>query len=155
MRAYLKSFAIVLSLAAAVLASATAAGAGSDRHGPAVLVGSGRIVAGYRDGYWDLGHRWHRWNDSRDTRNYRNGHAGNYRDWDHATVTVVEVGPIGRGSADVGGVAYAYRDGFWDRMHRWHRWNGEREHRDYRRLAADNYRNWNHDRDGGDGWRRD
>ncbi len=52
-----------------------------------------------------------------------------------------------------GNVAIGYRDGYWDNGHRWHRWRNEREHRDYRSHYSSGYSDWNHDRDGNDGWR--
>lgn len=153
MRSFLKNFTTVLSLVGVTLASAMAVGAqGSGRHGYAV---SSDIRSGYRDGYWDTAGQWRRWDNERDIRNYHDNHAGTFRDWDHATVTVVDGWPAGRRVSSVGGVAYAYRDGYWDRMRRWHRWNDDREHRNYRALKAAKYRDWNHDRDGGDGWRQD
>jgi len=159
MKVFVKNSAIVLSLAVAALASVATASAGhpvsADRHGPAVSVASGDITLGYRDGYWDKTRHWHRWDNHRNARNYRNDHVGNYRNRDHATATVVELGSGGRRPLHAGGVVYAYRDGFWDRTHRWHRWNDDRDYQDYRNLNADNYRDWKHDRDGGDGWRRD
>jgi len=64
----------------------------------------------------------------------------------------------GRGntvSVGFGDIAFAYRDGYWDNSHRWHRWRNAREHRNYRHRYSNGYSNWNHDRDGDDGWRRD
>lgn len=58
-------------------------------------------------------------------------------------------------SVGFGNVAFGYRDGYWDNAHRWHRWRNAREHRNYRRHYSGGYSDWNHDRDGGDGWRRD
>lgn len=153
MKAFSKDFTTVLVLVGVALASSAAVGAqGSDRHHSAVSEG---ITSAYRDGYWDTVGHWHRWDNERDTRNYQDNHAGTFRDWDHATVTVVDGWSAGRRSPNVDVVAYAYRDGYWDRMRRWHRWNDDREHRNYRALRAANYRDWNHDRDGGDGWRQD
>lgn len=156
MKAFLKNATTVLSLVGMALAFAAAAGAqageGPGRRGSAT---SSDVTSAYRDGYWDAAGHWRRWDSARDTRNYRNNHAGTYRDWDHATVTVVDGWPAGRSAPGIGSVAYAYRDGYWDRMHRWHRWNDDRDHRNYRNANAANYRDWNHNRDGGDGWRRD
>ena len=46
-------------------------------------VAFGDVAFGYRDGYWDNGHRWHRWNSNRDYQSYRNHHGNNYHDWNH------------------------------------------------------------------------
>jgi hypothetical protein len=94
MRKFLTSAAIVLALAGTSLVVATPASAagfaisvgnGHDygRNRSVVSVGFGDVAFGYRDGYWDNGHRWHRWNNSRDYRDYRDHHRGNYYDWNH------------------------------------------------------------------------
>lgn len=51
-----------------------------------------------------------------------------------------------------GDVAFAYRDGWWDRDHRWHHWRDRDEWREYRVRHYPYYSDWDHDRDG-DGWR--
>jgi hypothetical protein len=58
-------------------------------------------------------------------------------------------------SFNSGNVAFAYQDGYWDNDRRWHKWRNSREHRDYRDQHRDNYRNGNHRRYHGQGWRRD
>jgi len=58
-------------------------------------------------------------------------------------------------SFSFGDVAYGYRDGYWDRDHRWHNWRNRREHRDYRNQFGDNYRNGYHHRYRDQGWRSD
>ena len=53
-----------------------------------------------------------------------------------------------------GGVAFGYRDGYWDRYHRWHRWHDRDEWNWYRAHYANNYYDWDHDRDRDNGWHR-
>jgi hypothetical protein len=94
MRTFLKNSAIVLALVGTTLALAPMAAAGGlviginnsgrgDHPGTAISVGVSGVAFGYRDGYWDTGHRWHRWSNNREYRNYRKHHAGNYRDFNH------------------------------------------------------------------------
>jgi len=98
MRTFLTSAAIVLALAGTSLAIATPASAdgfsvsvGNDRghhydrnHSSSIIsLAFGDIAFGYRDGYWDNGHRWHRWNNDRDYQAYRHHKGNNYRDWNH------------------------------------------------------------------------
>ncbi len=52
-----------------------------------------------------------------------------------------------------GDVMFAYRDGYWDRDHRWHRWARRDDWRWYREHHADRYSDWAHDRDADMGWR--
>lgn len=164
MRAFLKNTAIILTFAGSALATTAAAGADGfaagfssgrgDRHGTVVSIGFGDVAYGYRDGYWDNGHRWHRWNNDHDYNNYRAHHTGYFRDWNHDRNG-------GNGwqrdweSTNFDNVAFAYRDGYWDNGRRWHQWNDDRDYRNYRKHNAGNYRDWNHDRDGSDGWKRD
>jgi hypothetical protein len=97
-RNFLTGAAIVLALAGTSLAVSAPASAGGfaisvgndrghdqgrNRSSSVVSLAFGNVAFGYRDGYWDNGHRWHRWNNDRDYRNYRNHHGGNYRDWNH------------------------------------------------------------------------
>jgi len=63
----------ILPLSAAVPASARAV----------VSLNFGNIAVGYRDGYWDNGHRWHRWSNSRDSSRYRSQYQGSYHDMSH------------------------------------------------------------------------
>jgi hypothetical protein len=49
-------------------------------------------------------------------------------------------------SIQFGNVAIGYRDGYWDRDHRWHRWDNDRDYRDYRDHDGSNYHDWDHDR---------
>ena len=55
-------------------------------------------------------------------------------------------------SFNSGDVAFAYRDGYWDRYHRWHRWNNGDQWRWYRAHYGNNYYDWDHDRDRDYGW---
>lgn len=162
MRSFLKNSAIVVALAAAALATATTAGAeglfvgfGSDRgdrHNSSVTISFGDVAYGYRDGYWDKGHRWHRWNNDRDYRKYRSRYAKSYRDWNHD-----RYGNDGW-AADryygLNNISVGYRDGYWDNGHRWHRWDNDGDYRHFRRHSAGSYRDWDHDQHGGDGWQR-
>ncbi len=64
----------------------------------------------------------------------------------------IHVGGIGIG-VGFGNVAYGYRDGYWDRGHRWHNWRrGEMD--SYRNARGNRYNDWNHDRDRDHGWHR-
>ncbi|HTJ64861.1 MAG TPA: hypothetical protein VL899_13740 [Alphaproteobacteria bacterium] len=63
----------------------------------------------------------------------------------HADRVVVAVGPAG-------GVAFGYRDGYWDRAHAWHRWENQREAAAWRRANRAHYYNYAHTHRG-DGWR--
>lgn len=57
-------------------------------------------------------------------------------------------------SLDFGNVAFGYRDGYWDNGHTWHRWGDDRHRDSYRNYRGNRYNDWNHDRDGDDGWQR-
>jgi hypothetical protein len=50
---------------------------------PVISVGLGNVAFGYRDGYWDNGHRWHHWRNRRDHREYRGRSDGHYNDYNH------------------------------------------------------------------------
>jgi hypothetical protein len=56
-------------------------------------------------------------------------------------------------SINEGDVMFAYRDGYWDRNHRWHAWAGRDDWRWYREHHPDHYSDWAHDRDRDMGWR--
>lgn len=56
-------------------------------------------------------------------------------------------------SADFGNVAVGYQDGYWDNRRTWHQWSDDRQRQTYRDYRGNRYSDWNHDRDGGDGWR--
>jgi hypothetical protein len=62
---------------------------------------------------------------------------------DHgAAVVAVEFGNIG----------FGYSDGYWDNGHQWHQWANDGERQSYRNYQGNHYDDWNHDRDGDDGW---
>ena len=50
-----------------------------------------------------------------------------------------------------GDVAFAYRDGWWDRNHHFHHWRHD-ERRWYKAHYRTSYHNWDHDRDRNHGW---
>lgn len=54
---------------------------------------------------------------------------------------------------NVGDIAFAYRDGYWDRSHHWHRWRDRNERLRYRAAYASHYYDWNHGRNRDHGWR--
>jgi hypothetical protein len=54
-----------------------------DRDAGNVTIGFGNIAYGYRDGYWDNGHRWHHWRHRGDYRGYRDRSGSNYHDMNH------------------------------------------------------------------------
>jgi uncharacterized protein YraI len=164
----LNKMTILLAATAVALSCGAASAAHYDRHGNrdsnAILtIGFGDVAFGYRDGYWDNGHRWHRWNNSRDRDNYRShGDHYNYRNHDRyehdgwlndsdsaAPYDRVDGGAIL--TVGFGDIAFGYRDGYWDNGHRWHRWNNSRD-RDNYRSHGDHYNYRNHDRYRNDGW---
>jgi hypothetical protein len=53
---------------------------------------------------------------------------------------------------DLGGIAFGYEDGYWDRDHRWHEWERREDWDRYRREYREHAYAWRHDHDG-DGWR--
>lgn len=55
-------------------------------------------------------------------------------------------------SINLGNVAFAYRDGYWDQDRHWHPWRNKHEARDYRARQHNEYHDWNHDRDHDRGW---
>lgn len=57
-------------------------------------------------------------------------------------------------SVNLGNVAFAYQDGYWDHGHHWHRWHNAREGRAYRAKMGHDYHNWNHNRDRDHGWHK-
>ena len=88
MHMFLKGAAIALALAGATFVTAgTSNAAGisigmsdNGRHnGSSVTLSFGDVAYGYRDGYWDNGHRWHRWHNRHDRDNYRHQYGDNYR----------------------------------------------------------------------------
>ena len=51
-------------------------------------------------------------------------------------------------------VAVGYQDGYWDNGRNWHQWSDDRHRQSYRDYRGNRYSDWNHDRDGSDGWRQ-
>jgi hypothetical protein len=58
----------------------------------------------------------------------------------------VAVGPAG-------GIAFGYRDGYWDRGHNWHAWENRRAAAAYRAENREHYYEYRHTRDHDGGWR--
>jgi hypothetical protein len=54
---------------------------------------------------------------------------------------------------NLGGIAFGYRDGYWDRDHGWHSWGNGSQARQYQQQYGGNYRNYDHTRDPNQGWR--
>jgi hypothetical protein len=87
---FLKGTAVALALAGTALMTAGTANAagiyfgsgyntyGRDRPAAVVSIGFGDVAFGYRDGYWDSGHRWHHWRHNRDYQTYRGQNGSNY-----------------------------------------------------------------------------
>jgi len=50
---------------------------------PAVQIDFGNVAFGYRDGYYDQGHRYHRW-AHRDAVRYQTQYHDHYRDMTHS-----------------------------------------------------------------------
>jgi hypothetical protein len=150
MLSILKSTALVAALGSTVLSAGCAMESHdrySERGDGIVAVDFASVNYGYSDGYWDNGHRWHRWADNGQREHYR-GYAGNhYNDWNHD-----RDGGDGWLAVDFQTVGFGYSDGYWDNGHRWHRWSSDADREHYRDYSGNHYSDWNHDRDGGDGW---
>jgi hypothetical protein len=56
-------------------------------------------------------------------------------------------------TVDLGNIAFAYTDGYWDRDHHWHRWRNAEEERSYRQSNRAHFYDHRHDRDHDRGWR--
>jgi len=119
-----------------------------DHSNTSVSIGFGDVALGYRDGYMDSDQHWHRWHHRNDYRDYRRDHADSYRDRYHTR------GDLGVVSLNFSNIAFGYRDGYWDNGHRWHGWSNDREYQAYRSRQDVNFHDWNHDRDGDQGWQR-
>lgn len=52
-----------------------------------------------------------------------------------------------------GEIAFAYRDGYWDRGHQWHAWRDEYEATRFRAQNRDHFYDRRHDEDRDGGWR--
>lgn len=90
MRMFVKGAAIALALAGTTLAAAGTASADNrdyrdyrDRNNSSITIGLGNVAFGYRDGYWDNGHRWHHWRNRHDYRSYRYRDGANYHNYNH------------------------------------------------------------------------
>jgi hypothetical protein len=57
-------------------------------------------------------------------------------------------------SVDVNGIAFGYRDGYWDNGHHWHKWQDKAASSAYRSRTDAHYNDYNHDRDPNMGWQR-
>jgi hypothetical protein len=155
MKRYLNGAIVALGMAGASLTTSAPASAQNVDVGVHVGgVGFGDVAYGYRDGYWDHGHRWHRWHRG-EMASYRNGAGNQYNDWDHNRDRDLgwreSVGPAVIFNVD--NVAFGYQDGYWDHGHRWHEWR-EGEMASYRNAPGNRYNEWNHDRDRDNGWHR-
>jgi hypothetical protein len=53
----------------------------------------------------------------------------------------------------IGGIAFGYNDGYWDREHHWHAWQNREEAEHWRAENREHYYARNHDRDKDQGWR--
>jgi hypothetical protein len=51
--------------------------------GVGISLDFGDVAIGYRDGYYDSGHRWHRWHHANDYQAYSHAHPEHYNDWGH------------------------------------------------------------------------
>lgn len=134
---------ILLAATAAVVLSAGAAFADPyDRHDNApnfsVSVGDQGQAGYYGNGY---------------NYGYDDGYARRERNARYRAETW-RAQPAGLISVDLGGIAFGYRDGYWDNGHTWHRWNSRHEAYAYRNRSDSHYRNRDHDRYDNDGWQR-
>jgi opacity protein-like surface antigen len=134
---------ILLGATTAVALSASAALADpQDQHdrgnNPPAAVAIDGGQAGYGNGY---------------NYGYDDGYARRGRDA-HYRSDMYRTQPAGVLSVNLGGIAFGYRDGYWDNGHTWHNWRRSGDYRKYRDQSGSNYHNWRHDRDGNDGWQR-
>jgi hypothetical protein len=84
---------------------------------------------------------------------YDDGYARRDRDA-HYRADMYRAQPTSLVSADLNGIAFGYRDGYWDNGHRWHKWHRGSDMRAYRDRNGSNYHNYQHDRDSNNGWQR-
>ena len=84
---------------------------------------------------------------------YDDGYARRNRDA-HYRSDMYRTQPASAVTIGVNGIAFGYRDGYWDGGHQWHHWRHRSDYRDYRDQSGSNFHNWNHDRDGNDGWQQ-
>ena len=132
---------ILLAATAAVVLSTGAAFADpSDRHGDgpnfSVSVGDQGQAGYYGNGY---------------NYGYDDGYARRERDA-HYRSEAWRAQPVGLISVDMGGIAFGYRDGYWDNGHSWHRWNHRSDYYNYRSSHRDRAFRHNHDHYSNDGW---
>jgi hypothetical protein len=135
MRTLLGATAILALSAAAAYSAPPDRGDRSD-HGSTVPM-SDPGQTGYGNGYnygYDDGYARRARDDHYRSENYRPGSAGG----------VIAV--------DLGGIAFGFRDGYWDNGHRWHRWNRSADYRRYRDQEGSHYRNRDHRHYDNDGW---
>ena len=57
------------------------------------------------------------------------------------------------GAGPAGGIAFGYRDGYWDRARAWHRWQNRRAAAAWRAENREHYYAYRHNRDHNGGWR--
>ena len=132
---------ILIGATAALLLCADVASADptdrNDNRVPAVPA-SGTAQTGFGNGY-NYGY------DDGLARHERNAHyrSDTYRAQDASVLSV-----------SLSGIAFGYRDGYWDNDHTWHHWRHSSDYRRYRDQSGSNYHDWRHDRDGHDGWQR-
>jgi hypothetical protein len=84
---------------------------------------------------------------------YDDGFARRDRDARYR-VDMYHAQPTNLVAVDLEGIAFGYSDGYWDNGHRWHKWHRSSDMRAYRDRNGSNYHNYQHDRDGSDGWQR-
>ena len=133
---------ILLAATAAVALSTGAAIAQPDRqdNGPNFSVSVGdQGQAGYYGNGYNYG--------------YDDGYARRGRDA-HYRSEPWRAQPVGLISVDTGGIAFGYRDGYWDNSHQWHKWRHRNDYRAYRDSNGSHYYSRNHDRYSNDGWQR-
>jgi hypothetical protein len=137
----LNKMSILLAATAAVALSAGAAVAQPYRHdnGPNLSVTVGDPNQGYYGNGYNYGY------DDAMARRERN---------DRYRAEAWRAQPAGMIAVDLGGIAFAFRDGYWDNGHRWHRWHHRNDYRSYRDRNGSNFHNYNHDRDSNMGWQR-
>ncbi len=116
---------------------------------------TGDVAFAYSDGYWDRNHKWHGWRNAREHNEYRRYNGDAYRaargrdnGWRDENLDY-------QFSFDLGSVAFAYSDGYWDRNRQWHTWRDAREAREYSRFNPRAYKATRHTRERNQGWRGD
>lgn len=140
LRHALKGATIALALAGAAIGTIGVAGAQSVYYG-------NDPAGGYYDqnGYYGnqpyRGYDTYRYNN--DGYNYDGYDSGRYGYGRDRGVNVL--------SLSLGNVAFAYRDGYWDRRHHWHHWQRDSDYRYYRDHGS-NYYGYNHDHYDNNGW---